>query len=436
MVTPAIRVANLTKRYHLGNHEELRARYKTLRDSAADLFAAPLNRLRGQKPEPKKEDILTALDNVSFEVPVGETLGIIGRNGAGKSTLLKVLSRITEPTSGRVQRFGRMASLLEVGTGFHQELTGRENVFLNGAILGMKRREIERKFDQIVAFADVERFIDMPVKRFSSGMQMRLAFAVAAHLEPEILIIDEVLAVGDASFQRKCIDRMRELASSGCTLLFVSHNMEMVPTLCRTALWMQSGKLIRHGPAVEVTDAYLASLAGDFNDDLLIDKPRRGDGRARFRRLQVLDAEGRAVPAIRFGEDLRCVVEIDAKVNVNNVSMQIVIKSIHGTRLVSGWTDEVAFTPQVCLKRGLQRFECRFRDLPIRPGRQVAFELWMFDGDWIDWIDMAHIYDVVELEPSGISLHSDQGAVVVDYTWQRLPDEAHQTEDLTTAGSN
>ncbi len=421
MAKTAIRVSNLTKVYPLADSQEYRARYRTLRDSAADLLAAPLKIFgRRRKPAESQDNLLWALKDVSFEVPVGEALGIIGRNGAGKSTLLKVLSRITEPTSGRVQRYGRVASLLEVGTGFHQELTGRENVFLNGAILGMMRKEIERKFDQIVMFADVERFIDMPVKRYSSGMQLRLAFAVAAHLEPEILIIDEVLAVGDASFQRKCIDRMKELATSGCTLLFVSHNMEMIPTLCQTALWMQAGKLIDYGPASHVTDAYLASLAGDFNDDLLIDKPRRGDGRARFRRLRILDADGRAVPAIRYGEDLRCVVEVETKLELNNVSLMIVIKSMHGTRLLTGWTDEVGFTPQVCLVPGRQDFECRFKNLRIRPGRQISFELWMHDGDTLDCIEMAHVYDIVELEPSGISLHADQGAVVADYGWKRL----------------
>ena len=200
-----------------------------------------------------------ALKNVSFEVKQGEVLGIIGRNGAGKSTLLKILSRITEPTEGRVLLRGRVASLLEVGTGFHPELTGRENIFLNGAILGMTQREIRKKFDEIVAFAEVEKFLDTPVKHYSSGMYVRLAFAVAAHLEPEILIVDEVLAVGDAEFQKKCLGKMDEVSrKEGRTVLFVSHNMEIITSLCPTVIWIEKGSVLEHGPAGAVVATYLA----------------------------------------------------------------------------------------------------------------------------------------------------------------------------------
>jgi len=220
----AIRVENLGKLYHLGKRE----RYRTLRDTLVASIAAPFRRLRSGPSSSGGPETIWALKDVSFEVKHGEVIGIIGRNGAGKSTLLKILSRITEPTEGQATISGRVGSLLEVGTGFHPELTGRDNIFLNGAILGMKKAEIERKFDEIVAFAEVERFIDTPVKHYSSGMYVRLAFAVAAHLEPEILIVDEVLAVGDVAFQKKCLGKMGEASRSGRTVLFVSHNMAAV----------------------------------------------------------------------------------------------------------------------------------------------------------------------------------------------------------------
>ena len=413
MSYPAIRVSNLCKQYELGASQE---DYQMLRDVVAG-FARRVVR-PFHKTEPKGK-ILKALHEVSFEVQQGETLGIIGRNGAGKSTLLKIFSKITEPTSGKVEMVGRVASLLEVGTGFHQELTGRENVFLNGAVLGMSRQEITRKFDDIVAFSEVEKFIDTPVKRYSSGMQLRLAFAVAAHLEPEILVIDEVLAVGDASFQRRCIDRMKELAHSGCTLLFVSHNMEMIPTLCRSALWMRSGQVVDYGASHAITDAYLASLAGEMNDDLLTDKPRTGDGRARFRCLRILDQAGNPIPAIRFGQDLRVWLEIEAEKACRQVSLAVVVKTLNGTRLVTSWTDEQGGKP-FDLSAGRQVLECRFENVRIRPGRQVAIELWMDDGETLDHVDTARVFDVVEPEPSGISMRSDQGAYVCDYRWSRV----------------
>ncbi len=246
----AIEVQGLSKRYRI---TEARERgYKTLRDSVAALFSR-----RAWKRE-RKEDVW-ALRDVSFDVKEGEAFGIIGANGAGKSTLLKILSRITEPTSGRAQIRGRVASLLEVGTGFHPELTGRENVFLNGAILGMPRSEIRRKFDEIVAFAEVEKFIDTPVKRYSSGMYVRLAFAVAAHLDPEILLVDEVLAVGDVGFQRKCLEKMGEESREGRTVLFVSHNMQAIRSLCREAMWIDRGGVTLRGAGGEVVDSYLVS---------------------------------------------------------------------------------------------------------------------------------------------------------------------------------
>src|SRR5437899_2206120 len=234
-----IRAEGLGKRYRLGARK---AQYETFRDKLAEMVRAPFRRRDGDA-----DPFLWALQDVSFTVAPGEVVGVIGRNGAGKSTLLKILTRIVAPTCGRVELYGRVGSLLEVGTGFHGELTGRENIFLNGAILGMKRREIERRFDEIVSFAEIEPFLDTPVKRYSSGMYMRLAFAVAAHMDPQILLVDEVLAVGDTAFQQKGLRKMRNVAGEGRTVLFVSHNFEAVKTLCTRCLLLQEGRIIFDG---------------------------------------------------------------------------------------------------------------------------------------------------------------------------------------------
>ena len=247
---PIVRVEELSKQYLIG---ERRASYDTLRDSIVRAVKAPLKNLRNHN----RANTIWALKNVSFDVEPGEVVGIIGSNGAGKSTLLKTLSRIVEPTKGRVALFGRLASLLEVGTGFHPELTGRENIYLNGAILGMRKAEIDRKFDEIVAFAEIEKFLDTPVKHYSSGMYMRLAFAVASHLESEILLVDEVLAVGDAAFQKKCLGKMGEVAKQGRTVLFVSHNMAAVRSLCGRAMWLDGGQIVAAGETGEVVLNYL-----------------------------------------------------------------------------------------------------------------------------------------------------------------------------------
>jgi lipopolysaccharide transport system ATP-binding protein len=254
MCDVAVRVEGLGKEYRLGGPRE---RYTTLRDRLNQLASAPFKALRGRKERREQEPPFWALKDVSFNVRRGEVLGIVGRNGAGKSTLLKILSRITEPTEGEVDINGRVGSLLEVGTGFHPELTGRENVYLNGAILGMRRVEIGRKFDEIVAFAEIEKFIDTPVKHYSSGMYMRLAFGVAAHLEPEILVVDEVLSVGDAAFQKKCMGKMEEVADRGRTILFVSHNMVAIKALCTRCLWMNQGQLFGFGPTTDIVNKYL-----------------------------------------------------------------------------------------------------------------------------------------------------------------------------------
>lgn len=260
----AIRVENIGKEYKIGSAPggtATRVYYKTFRDSLVQTVTSPLRWLKnnGHKSSTKNVETIWALKDISFELEKGKVLGVIGRNGAGKSTLLKILSRVTEPTEGIAEIHGRVGSLLEVGTGFHPELTGRENIFLNGAILGMKRTEIERKFDEIVAFSEVEKFIDTPVKRYSSGMYLRLAFAVAAHLEPEILVVDEVLAVGDAEFQRKCLGKMSDVAQEGRTVLFVSHNMSAILRLTEDAIVLDKGKLVMRASTTQAVDYYMSA---------------------------------------------------------------------------------------------------------------------------------------------------------------------------------
>ncbi|NJN99614.1 MAG: ABC transporter ATP-binding protein [Anaerolineales bacterium] len=255
-----IQAERLSKQYKIG---EVRVRYKTLREGLTTALGRPFRWLGNLKAgDNQQAETIWALQDVSFRVNQGEVVGLIGRNGAGKSTLLKLLARITEPTSGRAELRGRVGSLLEVGTGFHPELTGRENVYMSGALLGMRKVEIERKFDEIIAFAEVEKFIDTPVKRYSSGMHVRLAFAVAAHLEPEILLVDEVLAVGDARFQRKCLNKMQDVGQTGRTILFVSHNMPAITRLCERAILLDNGQVIKDGPAHQVVSSYLSSGLG------------------------------------------------------------------------------------------------------------------------------------------------------------------------------
>ncbi|MDQ1729729.1 MAG: lipopolysaccharide transport system ATP-binding protein [Pyrinomonadaceae bacterium] len=292
---PIIQVDRLGKKYRIGTAGP---RYGTLRDSLAQTLTAPFRRARATGNGAPASGTIWALKDVSFEVMPGEVVGIIGRNGAGKSTLLKVLSRITEPTTGAVDIYGRVASLLEVGTGFHPELTGRENIFLNGAILGMKRAEIEHKFDEMVAFAEVEKFIDTPVKHFSTGMYLRLAFAVAAHLDPEILVVDEVLAVGDALFQKKCLGKMAEMKSHGRTVLFVSHNMPAVLRLCGRAILLDEGAMVADGLPQHVMRHYLRSPAGSHTErtwDDITNAP--GDTVARLHAVRVRDEEGNTIEA-------------------------------------------------------------------------------------------------------------------------------------------
>jgi lipopolysaccharide transport system ATP-binding protein len=301
----AITVEGISKRYRIG---ELQSAYGTLRDS----LAASVRRMAGREHSPHHEEFW-ALKDVSFEVAEGEVLGVIGRNGAGKSTLLKVLTRITAPTAGRAEIRGRVGSLLEVGTGFHPELTGRENIYLNGAILGMKRREIQAKLPEIIEFSGVERFMDTPVKRYSSGMYVRLAFSVAAHLEPEILVVDEVLSVGDAEFQARCLGRMEDFSQTGRTVLFVSHNMQAVAQLCDRALWLQSGEIVEDGPSAQIVAHYLQRTAGSESSRSWSDLATApGDDLVRLRSLRIVDERGTTADFVDVREPVG--IEIDFEV--------------------------------------------------------------------------------------------------------------------------
>ena len=314
MTDIAIRVEELSKRYRIGGKQE---QYKTMRDTLAAAAGAPFRAIRSGlqrrgNPSSAADNIIWALREVSFEINQGEVVGIIGRNGAGKSTLLKILSRITEPTGGYATIHGRVGSLLEVGSGFHNELTGRENTFLNGAILGMRRAEVERKFDEIVAFSEVEKFIDTPVKHYSSGMYLRLAFAVAAHLEPEILLVDEVLAVGDASFQRKCLNKMQEVGQEGRTVFFVSHNMPAITRLCPRTILLNAGGVMRDGPSSEVVSSYLQSGVGSTAarewEDL---DTAPGNHVARLRAVRVHTEDGKLADALDIRRPVGIAMEFD-----------------------------------------------------------------------------------------------------------------------------
>lgn len=314
MSSPIIKVNNLSKCYRIGAAEK---GYKTLREAIVDGLSAPIRNFARLQSLTKfkngyEEDVIWALKDVSFEVNEGEVLGIIGRNGAGKTTILKILSRITEPTSGFAEIGGRVSSLLEVGTGFHPELTGRENIFLNGAVLGMRKREIERKFDEIVDFAEIEKFLDTPVKRYSGGMYVRLAFAVAAHLEPEILLVDEVLAVGDIAFQKKCLGKMGEVAQGGRTVLFVSHNMGAIRSLCQSAIWLDDGQIVKKGAVDEVVRDYEEHQLRHFDESSYIVERNPEEVKNKsfyFSRVEMMNEKGEHTNIFRYNEKLISIVD-------------------------------------------------------------------------------------------------------------------------------
>jgi lipopolysaccharide transport system ATP-binding protein len=332
----AISVESLGKRYRIGRAIQ---RPQGLRQALAGAAGAPFRYLKYRLSRQREEEILWALKDVSFEVRRGEVLGVIGKNGAGKSTLLKILSRITDPTEGRAVVRGRVNSLLEVGTGFHPELTGRENVYMNAALHGMRRRAIDLKFDEIVAFSGVEKFIDTPVKRYSSGMYTRLAFAVAAHLDPDVLIVDEVLAVGDQEFQNKCIGKMEEVTHQGRTVLFVSHNMRAVKSLCHRALLLEQGRKSVEGTVDTVVEKYLSAGIHHQPDGAIAeDTVRDGTGEARFRNVQLVNLRGQPVTQVYLGQPFRVAMVVEAFEPIEKAMMRVSVADLLGEPIATAVT--------------------------------------------------------------------------------------------------
>src|SRR5215475_2782733 len=394
----AIRAESLSKLYKIG---ALKQRHDTLRDQLVHSFKSFFSCNSRQPPHPLapssidgRSDTIWALNGLSFEVKQGEVVGFIGRNGAGKTTLLKILSRITEPTSGRAEIYGRVGSLLEVGTGFHPELTGRENVYLNGAILGMRKAEINQKFDEIIAFAETEKFIDTPVKHYSSGMYVRLAFAVAAHMEPEILIVDEVLAVGDVAFQKKCLGKMGDIASQGRTVLFVSHNMAAVQGLCSRACLLSAGQIVAEGLPTEVVRRYFAETSQASPASLVERKDRQGTGEIRFVKVCIVNGEGRPIDTALCGQNIGIVVSYRSRDHqrVFQGDIHITFYTCLGQFMFNCSSEGSGSRLDALPASG--EVICHIPELPLAPGRYVFNLFSAVGGEIVDWVQQAGYLDV------------------------------------------
>jgi len=401
MTDTAIKVKNLSKRYRIGQKEE---RHDTLFGALKSWMVSPLGNFRRLQKLSHFEDsedsgeIIWALKDVSFEVKHGEVVGIIGRNGAGKSTLLKILSHITEPTSGRAVINGRVASLLEVGTGFHPELTGRENIYLNSTILGMTKQEVDRKFDEIVAFSEVEKFIDTPVKRYSSGMKVRLAFSVAAHLDPEILMIDEVLSVGDIGFQKKCLGKMGEVAKRGRTILFVSHNMAAVQSFCDRIVLIDNGRIIKNGAPKSTIMYYIDKIIRKNITEipLLSRTDRTGNGKVRLTAFHIEETNGIKIAAARSGMDLDLVFgyECNARQGIQDVDIGFSFHSIEGLVLTILYSSFTGIVFKSIPFKG--EFRCRITDFPFPSGKYMINARVTVKGQEADQVNNGIGYLIVE----------------------------------------
>jgi lipopolysaccharide transport system ATP-binding protein len=433
MARLAVRAEELGKLYRIGQI------HPTLRDSVQRFVRSPRRTLRALAGRHDESELLWALRHVSFELEPGAVLGIVGRNGAGKSTLLKILTRITVPTEGHADVWGRVASLLEVGTGFHPELTGRDNVYLNGAILGMSRAEVRRKFDAIVGFAGVERFVDTPVKRYSSGMYMRLAFSVAAHLEPDVLLVDEVLAVGDADFQKRSVDKMREVTSEGRTVLFVSHNLASVKALCSRALLLRDGRIVADGPVDDVVATYLqladkALPSGEIPSSI----ERTGSGEARFDSARLTSADGAPLAEVFLGQPFAVELGLDVERPVHDAMFELGISAADGTRVATAYSTDRGGALS-SLERGSYRVRAAF-DVTLLPGVysvDVALHHGSLLGYTIDAVDRVVDFDALGVSEDGEERHrlgTVRGFVRVDSEWHdpvRVDDDAAPEETLT-----
>ncbi|MDZ7960406.1 MAG: ABC transporter ATP-binding protein [Aulosira sp. DedQUE10] len=416
MSDTVIQVENLSKKYIIGHQQQ--ERYTSLRDVIANRTKKLLHPFKNSQSQSENyQEEFWALKDVSFEIKQGDRVGIIGRNGAGKSTLLKILSRITEPTKGRINIKGRVASLLEVGTGFHPELTGRENIFLNGAILGMSKAEIQRNFDEIVSFAEVEKFLDTPVKRYSSGMYVRLAFAVAAHLEPEILIVDEVLAVGDAQFQKKCLGKMEDVGKEGRTVLFVSHNMATITTLCQRCIWLVNGQVNLDGYTDLVTSKYLTYGAEHSGEVVLSHKNR--DERFWFKKVSLMNYEEKIASVLNVKQPFKIRIEYYANEYIKGLEVSLRVYNSSGIAIFS-----ISRSSSISsdITQGYYISEIEIPSLLLAPG-SYSLDL----GAHFPKIEViAHHQSLLsfEIEETGSSMtlykDSNYGVIIVDFPWKEL----------------
>ncbi|MEQ9372267.1 MAG: ABC transporter ATP-binding protein [Coleofasciculus chthonoplastes F3-SA18-01] len=423
MSDTVIQVENLSKKYIIGHQQQ--ERYTALRDvmanGAKSLGQRLLKPWGKQSANPAYEEFW-ALKDVSFEVKQGDRIGIIGRNGAGKSTLLKILSRITEPTTGRIRIKGRVASLLEVGTGFHPELTGRENIYLNGAILGMSKAEIKRKFDEIVDFAGIEKFLDTPVKRYSSGMYVRLAFAVAAHLEPEILVVDEVLAVGDTQFQKKCLGKMENVSQQGRTVLFVSHNMNVIESLCNKGIYLKNGKIFCIDSIEKVIISYL-SLSKNFktnNPSILFKNTNPNEKKFEIIQVSILDENLNSKPTVKTWEYVRIRVNYCSPKAISKGSIFLEIHSIYGAKLIQYSTQPLSGL-QLSLTPGEAYADCIIPRLPLASGEYrltvglaIPMVKYLCLQENIDFLRVKE----ADIYKSGFPPDQQRTPVVVEHYWE------------------
>jgi lipopolysaccharide transport system ATP-binding protein len=405
---PILEIQNISKIFRIQQEQQT---HLTLRDSITSVF---------KRSNPSKEEF-HALQNINFNVMPGETMGIIGKNGAGKSTLLKILSKITPPTSGKIVSRGRIASLLEVGTGFHSELSGRENIFLNGSILGMKRKEIQNKFDAIIDFSGTEKFLDTALKHYSSGMQLRLAFAVAAFLEPEILIIDEVLAVGDAEFQKKCMGKMEDVSKNGRTILFVSHNMASMKTLCERGILMAKGKVAGDGPMVKTIETYLSSANKVSQSGLIPDNSSSiNTGIVKFKKFMLLDKNDLMTEDVNYQSSMKIYLEIESAEYLTDLLIDIRINTLDGIPLAHAM-NRYTTVENGTLGKGTNVIHCKLQN-QLQPGKySFTIGIHTSSGSTLDYVEDIfdfHVLNIAEEGKNDFTYNFSLGLVRFESEWK------------------